>query len=55
MMQVTTDCTSHHGKVKEKDAVCILSLIEEDGEYKIVDAKEFANPQKNEVWDQHDL
>ena len=49
--QVTNDCTTIGGETKEKEAVCIVSLVEEDGELKVLSAKEFADPQKGERWD----
>lgn len=50
MTQVTAEYFTHHDQRKEKGAVCILSLGQQDGELKVLEVTEFSDPQKDEFW-----
>ena len=48
--QSTATC-SVHGTTFTSDTACILSLVEEDGELKILQAKTFSDPQQHTAID----
>lgn len=43
---MTAVCSTADGTVINYDAVDILSFIEEDGELRVVDIKDFSDPEK---------
>jgi len=45
-MQITFPITLIDGTTYDYDTLAILSLVEEDGEIKIVNSKEFSDPHK---------
>ena len=45
-MQGTAVFTLVDGTICEYDTVCIVSLVEEDGEVKILECKDFSDPYK---------
>jgi hypothetical protein len=50
MTQSTVACSAH-GTTFSSNGACILSFVEEDGELKILQAKEFTDPQKYSAFD----
>ena len=44
---MTAVCSTADGTVINYDAVDILSFIEEDGELRVVDIKDFSDPEKH--------
>ena len=46
MTQWTALCTPHSGAAFEYDSVSILTLAEEDGELKVLEFKDFTDPEK---------
>ena len=44
-MQATSVCTLY-GTTLTSDSVAIISLVEEDGELKLLQCKEFSDPQR---------
>ena len=50
MTQVTSTCSTVNGTTISKDAVCIISIVEEDGELKVLEAKEFADSPEHRAW-----
>ena len=45
-MQLSAECSTVDSTLLDYDTVCIFSLAEEDGELKVVEIKDFADPQK---------
>lgn len=45
-MQWTAVCTPHSGATFEYDSVAILTLVEEDEELKVLEFKDFTDPEK---------
>ena len=47
-MQITFICTTVDDTTLEYDSVIINTLVEEDGELKILENKDFSDPEKRE-------
>lgn len=48
MTQWTSLSTLHDGAIIEYDSLSILTLVEENGELKILEYKDFADPEKRD-------
>jgi hypothetical protein len=48
--QGTARCTLIDGTTQDYDSVLILSLVEEDGDIKILELKDFTDPQKRSAF-----
>ena len=46
MIQYTAFCTPPDGATFEYDSVAIITVVEEDGELKILEFKDFTDPEK---------
>ena len=46
MTQFTAICTHPDGTTLEYDSLSIITLIEEDGELKLLELKDFSDPEK---------
>lgn len=46
MTQLTAVCTTVDGTTHDYDSLSIFSLVEEDGEIKVLESKDFCDPQK---------
>lgn len=45
-MQITAACSIVRGAMINSDSICTISFVEGDGELKILQCKEFSDPQK---------